>query len=62
VSGWQRRHVAAVDGQPALGWFEKAGADVEKRRLAGAGGAEQGQELAGRDVEVRRPQRRDAAE
>ena len=57
----QRRDIAAGDDHAAGRRREITGADVEQRRLAGAGRAEQRQELALAKLEVRRFERADAA-
>ncbi len=54
---WQRGDVAAADPQAAGGRLEIAGTDVEQRRLARSGRAEQREELAWRNVEIDRAQR-----
>ncbi|MGY3407375.1 hypothetical protein ACVWZV_003488 [Bradyrhizobium sp. GM5.1] len=49
-----RRHpgdVAAAEQDRSARWQDEAAEDAEQRRLAGAGGAEQGDELAGGDIE-----------
>ena len=46
--------------RPCVGDLE-AGDDAQRRRLAGAGGAEEGEELAGGDAEVDALQRAEAA-
>ena len=48
-------HVDAVDEHPAVVGDLEAGDDAQRRRLAGARGAEQREELARRDAEVDRP-------
>ena len=45
-------HVGAVDEHAAGVGDLEAGDDAQRRRLAGAGRAEEGEELAGRDAEV----------
>ena len=45
-------HVLAADADLALGGFVQPRNDVEQRGLAAARGADQDQELAGRDVDV----------
>ena len=57
----QRRDIARADEDSAALRLEIAGDEVEQRRFARPRRAEQGQELAGMDIEIRRQQRRDAA-
>jgi hypothetical protein len=56
------RGVLLAEEHRAFGRRFEAGEDAKQRRLAGAGGAEQRQELAGADVEVDAVQRREARE
>ena len=58
VARIRRRDVLAVDEDPAGGRRVEAGENPQRRALAGAGRAEQREELAGLDLERRRPSAR----
>jgi hypothetical protein len=50
--GWQLDHVGAVDQHPPVGRLLEARHHAQRRRLAAAAGAEQGEELARRQLEA----------
>ena len=57
-----RRGVLAGDGEVAFIGIFQPGDDAQQRRLARAGGAEQGHELAGPDAEIDAVERGEIAE